>query len=144
MSFVRIGPKDLQAALFTLNLRTGQARQLTSYNADVAVKTGWSPDSRRILFSRDAYGQKPGISGNVMTVGHNGSRLRAVTHFRGGEVTAFAGSFSPDGRRVAYRREATNDYTLVLARRDGSHPTPILHSSTLKPRGIDWGPSPCR
>jgi Tol biopolymer transport system component len=143
VSFIRLGPKDPDAALFTLNVRTGRQRQLTPFNFDVAVKTGWSPNGRRIVFSRDAYNLKPGVSGNVMTISRKGHRLRKVTHFRGGDVNAFAGAYSPNGRNVIYRREATDDYSLVIARLDGSHRRTILHSSTLKPRFIDWGPTLC-
>jgi Tol biopolymer transport system component len=140
VSFVRVGPRETDAALFTVDLRTGRQRQLTPFSFDVAIKTGWSRNGRRILFSRDAYGAKPGVSGNVVTISRTGHRLRALTHYTGGAVTAFAGSFSPDGSRVVYRREATDDYRLVVADSRGRHRTTILHSSTLRPRFIDWGP----
>jgi Tol biopolymer transport system component len=143
VSFVRHGanPDETEAALFTLNLRTGRQRQLTPFAFNVASKTGWSPTGRRIVFSRDAYHLTPGVSGNVNTISRTGHRLREVTHFRGGDITAYAGSYSPDGRHVVYRREATDDYSLVVARSDGTHPRTILHSATLRPRGSDWGPA---
>lgn len=143
MSFVRSGPRGLQEALFTLDLRTGRERRLTSASFDVAIKTGWSPDSRWILFSRDAFHPKPGVSGNVMTISRDGVHLQTVTQYRGGDVTALAGSYAPDGREVVYRSEATNDYSLVIARRDGSLPNTIFHSSTMSPRNIDWGSASC-
>jgi TolB protein len=139
MSFVRLGPNDANAALFTLDLRSGRERQLTTASANVAIKTGWSPSSKRIVFSRDAYTPQPGVSGNVMTISATGGHLRPVTHYEGGDVSAFAGSYSPDGRWIIYRREATNDFSLVKVHPDGTNPTTIFHSTTLRPRFIDWG-----
>jgi Tol biopolymer transport system component len=143
ISFVRLGPGDTDAALFTLNLRTGKQRRLTPSSFDVAIKTGWSPNGRRILFSRDAYHLKPGVSGNVMSISRKGHRVRAVTHYRGGDVNGYAGSYSPDARHVVYRREATDKYSLIIARSDGTHAKSILTSSTLRPRFMDWGPTSC-
>ena len=140
MSFVRLGPNDANAALFKLDLRSGRERQLTTASANVAIKTGWSPDSKRIVFSRDAYTPQPGVSGNVMTISATGGHLRPVTQYEGGDVSAFAGSYSPDGRWIIYRREATNDFSLVKVHPDGTNPTTIFHSTTLRPRGSDWGP----
>jgi len=141
MSFVRLGPNDANAALFTLDLRSGRERQLTTASANVAIKTGWSPDSKRIVFSRDAFTPQPGVSGNVMTISATRGHLRPVTHYEGGDVSAFAGSYSPDGRWIIYRREATNDFSLVKVHPEGTNPTTIFHSTTLRPRFIDWGPS---
>ena len=141
MSFVRLGPNDGDAALFTMDLRSGHTKQLTPAKADVAIQTGWSPNGQRIVFSQDAYFAKPGVSGNVMTISRGGRHLRAVTHYAGGEVTGFAGSYSPDARWIIYRQEKTSDFSLVKVHPDGSDPTVIFHSTTLRPRFIDWGPA---
>jgi Tol biopolymer transport system component len=143
MSFVRQGPNETDSALFTLDLRSGRTKQLTPTSADVAIKTGWSPNGHRIVFSRDAYSAKPGVSGNVMTISRRGHHLRAVTHYEGGDVSAFAGSYSPDGRWIVYRQEKSNDFSLIKIHPDGSGATTIFHSTTMRPRYIDWGPSSC-
>jgi Tol biopolymer transport system component len=142
LSFVRLGEQDGKSALMVLNLKTGKVRQLTPFSADVAIKTGWAPNSKRIGFSRDAYSLKDGISANIVTVKPDGTGRRKVTSYAGGKVHAFFGSYSPDGQWIVYREEHTDRWPLMLVRPDGSDAHPILEVDGLRPRGTDWGTGP--
>jgi Tol biopolymer transport system component len=114
-------------------------RQLTSYSLDVGVKHDWAPDSSRIAIITHADRQPAGTSANVATLRPDGSGLRMLTHFSGGVVQAFTGSYSPDGRWITYRLEDHGMFALNKLRADGGgHPQQILSLPT-PPRYIDWG-----
>jgi len=140
LSIVRLGPAETDAALVTIDLASGREKQLTSYDADVAIKTAWSPNGRRIVFTRDAWHPKPGISPNIWTIGRNGHAKQAVTHFRGGDVKAVAGSYSPHGRWIVFRREDPTGAGLWIIRPNGRQAQPIFTDPDVIPRYIDWGP----
>jgi Tol biopolymer transport system component len=140
LSVIRLGPSPTDAALITVDLATGREKQLTRYDADVAIKTGWSPNSRRIVFTRDAFTAKPGISPNIWTIGRNGHAKHAVTRFSGGDVKAIAGSYSPDGRWIVFRREEPSGAGLWIIRPNGRQAKLIFTDPDVIPRYIDWGP----
>lgn len=140
MSFVRVrNDDDAQAALFTIDLRMSKEKQLTPFGFNVAVKQSWSPDGRRIVFSRDYHLPQPGISGNVTTIAPSGRHLRSVTTYAGGEVHAAAGTYSPDGRWIVFREQGPDRSRLMVVHPDGSGARSILEVPGLVPRFIDWG-----
>jgi Tol biopolymer transport system component len=140
LSFIRQAGGEFDSALMTMDLSSGDVTQVTPFSADVAVKQGWSPDGRRLTFSRNAWEPKEGVSGNVMTIRPDGTRQHAVTSYTGGKVNAFVGSYSPDGRWIVYREENGDRTPLMVVRPDGSGAHPILEVDGLRPRYIDWGP----
>ena len=142
LSFVRLGPHPTDAALMVMDLSTGKVTRLTPFAEDVAVKVAWAPNSKRLAYSRDAYEAKDGISGNVMSIRPDGTRRHAVTVYSGGNVTAFTGSYSPDGRWILYREEHADRWPLMVIRPDGSDAHPILEVDGLRPRGNDWSTGP--
>lgn len=82
---------------------------------------------------------EPGQSANVATIRPDGSGLRMLTNFRGGEVNAVTGSYSPDGRWIVYRLTDHGSFALSKLPAHGGQPRPIL-SLPVAPRYIDWGP----
>jgi len=76
---------------------------------------------------------------NLATLRPDGTGLRFLTHFSGGEVNAFAGSYAPSGRRIASRCEDHGRYGLYTMRPDGTHLRAVLPLSADRPRYIDWG-----
>ena len=143
VSFVRLsdGTDDGPAALFVQDLATGRERQLTSYAANVAIKQDWSPDGRRIGFTRDGYDRPPGANSNVVAISRSGRDQDEVTDFTDGVTQAFFGSYSPEGRWIVIRREDGDDHSLVKIRPNGTHPKTILSVPGFTPRYIAWGPA---
>jgi Tol biopolymer transport system component len=141
ISFVGVpnGQWEVEQALFTSRLDGRHVRQLTPFSSEVAIKQDWAPDGRRLVFTTNADFVVPGGSANLATIRPDGSGMRSLTHFSGGEVNAFAGSYSPSGKRIAFRYEDHGRYGLYTVRTDGSHPRPVLPLSVDRPRYIDWG-----
>jgi Tol biopolymer transport system component len=143
VSFVRITIADeTQSALFTVDLRSGRERQLTPFSEDVAIKQAWSPDGRRLTYTRAGYQHLPGISSNVVTIRRNGSGAHQVTSLTGGDSNAFTGSYSPDGQWIVYRLETPTSASLVKVHPWGGEPVTIFDIDGVRPRFIDWGPAP--
>ena len=116
--------------------------QVTPYDFDVAVKQDWSPDGERLVFTQYGDQHIPGVSANIATIRPDGTSLRVLTHFQGGDVQVFAGSYSPNGRWIVFRLEDHGLFGLFKMRPDGSHVTTILPLSSFRPSFIDWGARP--
>jgi Tol biopolymer transport system component len=129
-------------ALMTSAINGGPARQLTPFSFDVGSKLDWSPDGRRLGFIHNANFAIPGQSANIATIRADGTDLRFLTRYSGGEVNAFFGSYSPDGRWIVFRLEDHGRFGLYKMRPDGSHLKAILPLSSFAPRFIDWGARP--
>lgn len=69
----------------------------------------------------------------------DGSDLHLI-HSGDPAVSAFAGSYSPDGKYIVFRLQDHGSFALMQMRSDGSHLKQILGFSSFKPRLIDWGP----
>ena len=139
LSYIDFNATSFGSALYTSGLDGGNPFQLTPFDFDVAIKHDWAPDGERLVFTANGDSHKPGISSNIATIRPNGTGLRYLTHYRGGDVNAFVGSYSPDGRSIVFRFEDHGQYGLYTIRTDGSHRHVILPLSNFKPRFIDWG-----
>jgi len=126
-------------ALFRSNIDGTDVSQLTPFKF-VSIKHDWEPSGRRVLFSFNADTGDPTISTNIATINPDGTHVRVLTHYQGGAVNAFAGSYSPDGRWIVLRFEDHGTYSLYKMLPDGSHLTLIIDLGSLKPRLTDWGP----
>jgi len=142
LSFVSLNGQPAGAALFTSNLAGTKLFQVTPYEFDVAVKQDWSPDGTHLVFTQ--YGDEPipGVSANIATIRPDGTHLRLLTHYQGGDVKAFAGSYSPNGRWIVFRLEDHGLFGLFKMHPDGSDVTTILPLSSFRPGFIDWGARP--
>jgi Tol biopolymer transport system component len=142
LTFVRIKEPEKQQALFAVGRDGKGLRQLTPYSWDVAVKHDWSPDGKRIVLTTNADFVRPTESANLVVIRPDGSDARQLTHFKGGEQSAFAGSFSPDGKHIVFRLEQGLKYALATIDLNGNNMRPLTKPSVDKPRGIDWGTHP--
>lgn len=138
ISFVRVRVPDKEQALFSMRADGSRLGQLTPYSLDVGIKHDWAPDGSRIAIIANADHQPAGTSANVATIRPNGSGLRMLTNYRGGEVNALTGSYSPDGYWIAYRLEDHGQFSLMKLPAHGGRPKRIL-SLPVAPRHIDWG-----
>lgn len=147
VSFIRFdNGVEFQQALTTADLDGSGQRDLVPPSFDVAVKTGWSPDNQRIVFTREANPDPVTglLEANVVTIAADGTRPRNLTDYQGGRLSAFAGSYSPDGRWIVYRLQdnQTGRSGLWKMWTDGTHRTLIFSQPGLTARFIDWSAAP--
>jgi Tol biopolymer transport system component len=141
ITFVRIKKDHDLQALFAVRPDGSGLRQLTPYSWEVAVKHDWSPDGKQILLTTNADFVVPGGSANMVTVKPDGSGKKQLTNFTGGSKNAFAGSFSPDGKKVVFRLEDGEKYSVAVINLATRQITRLTTSSE-KPRFLDWGTHP--
>jgi Tol biopolymer transport system component len=137
VTFVRRKVEGEMQALFAVDIDGTGLHKLVPYRFNVFIKHDWAPDGESIVFSSPIDGQA-----NVYTIEPDGSermRLMDVQRGRG----AIAGSYSPDGRFIAFRWEdpSRGVYRLMKMRSDGSHRSTVT-TAPIGPRFIDWGPAP--
>jgi Tol biopolymer transport system component len=129
-------------ALSTANIDGTNPQQLTPFEFGVAAKQDWAPGGRHLVFTKNGIGHPPGVSANIATIRPDGTDLRFLTHYEGGDVEAVGGSYSPDGRWIVFRLVDHGSFGLYKMRPDGSHMKAILPLSEFRPSFIAWGPRP--
>jgi Tol biopolymer transport system component len=137
-----VGPPprfDSAKGLFTVNISGSNLSQLMPFTSDIAIKQDWAPNGRHIVLGTNANFFIPGESANIATIRPDGTGLRYLTNYTGGDVNAFVGSYSPDGRYIVFRLEDHGSYALFRMNADGSDLRLIFGFSNFRPRGIDWG-----
>ena len=142
LSFLGSNGNPDGSALFTSNTDGSNVFQVTPYSFNVAAKQDWAPDGQHLTFTKDGGLLKPGVSANIATIQPDGTHLRFLTHYEGGDVSAFVGSYSPDGKWIVLRLNDHGLFGLFKMRPDGTHLTTIIPLSSFRPRFIDWGARP--
>jgi Tol biopolymer transport system component len=141
VAFMDFNGEPFGQALFTSRINGSTPFQLTPFSFNVGFRLDWSPDGRRLAFIHNVDLSDPTYSVNIATIRPDRSGLRFVTDFRDSQVRALFGSYSPDGRWIAFRFEDHGRFGLYMVRPDGTNLRPILGLSDFAPRFIDWGPS---
>jgi Tol biopolymer transport system component len=142
LSFLTSTGQPGETALFTSDIDGSNMFQVTPFSFDVAVKQDWAPDGHHLVFTKDGDVHLPGVSANIATIRPDGTHLHFVTHYKGGDVNAIAGSYSPDGHWIVFRINAPGGFGLFKIHPDGTDLTTILPFSSLRPGFIDWGAQP--
>jgi Tol biopolymer transport system component len=126
-------------ALFTASLDGSNVFRVTPYMG-VGFKQDWAPDGRHIVITTHVDSPR---SANVATIRPDGSHLRMLTHYKGGEKGALAGSYSPNGRWIAFRFENSKreKFRLYKMRPNGTH-RKLIRRFPFATSFIDWGPRP--
>jgi Tol biopolymer transport system component len=133
---------EFRQALVVSNADGTAPHRLTPYSFDVGIKQAWSPDGRQLVFTKDANAIDGGpLEANVAVINADGTGLHVLTDYQGGRFSAFAGSFSPNGRWIVYRLQDNEAGTSALWKMwsDGTHRQKIFEQDGLRARGIDWG-----
>jgi len=125
-------------ALFVADSSGGGASRLAA--ADFGPLS-WSPDGRRIAFSRPANGETGET--HVFTVGADGSNLVDLTAREG--FSDDTPAWSPDGKHIAYTNYYTphsqfRPYEIEMMRPDGSGRTVIAANPLAHLYGPSWSP----
>jgi len=140
LTFVGFNGQPFGQGLIRTSIRGQHPKLLLPYATDVAVKHDWAPDGHRIVFTNNA--DRTNRAANIGTITAGGTGLRWLTHLHDPAVRAYAGSYSPDGRWIAYRLENHGRYSLMRMHPDGSDKQVIRRFADIPPRFIDWGPTP--
>jgi dipeptidyl aminopeptidase/acylaminoacyl peptidase len=110
-----------QGDVFLMNADGTNRRQLHATRKLEGV-AGWSPDGRKILFTR--FNDSSGRNADVFVMNADGTNIRRLAQ-------GVAGSWSPNGKRIVY----TNSLQLRIMNADGSHKRKIRSAGVWDP---DW------
>jgi len=134
VTFVRMKVEGELQALFAVNIDATNVRKLVPYRFNVFIKHDWAPDGGHIVLTSPIKGQA-----NVYTIAPDGSDRVQVTHVLP-DWGAIAGSYSPNGRWIAFRWENSSIgvYRLAKMRPNGNHRS-IITTAPIGERFADWG-----
>ena len=143
VTFVRVEKADALQALFAVDLNGSNLRMLVPFSFEVGTKQDWAPGGDHIVFTVDA-DSPGGLFPNVATIRPDGTDMQMLTHVHRAGVRALAGSYSPNGRWIAFKivNDNTGTYKLMKMHPDGSDRTLIASLPFSPPFQIDWGPQP--
>lgn len=123
------------SAVFAVDLATHHQRRLTPWSLDAGDGPDWAPDSSKILFRSH---ENINNQGDYYTVKPDGSALARLTRFEG--TGLYSASWSPDGKFIAFARDAdTGAPDVFTMRADGSSPAPVTTGPAWD-SAPDWGP----
>jgi hypothetical protein len=122
-----VGQEDFKNFVGTLDARGRTVK------VPLAGDVDWSPDSRRIVYTRM---ETPTSQGEIWVANTDGSEARMIA---AGAAPVAWPDWSPDGQRIAYTGlSTTGKSTLHVVGADGSGDTEITHGP--QERFPDWSP----
>jgi TolB protein len=131
-----------QSAIYKVRTAGSDPVELTRWPLNANNPT-WSPDGTSILFNSHNEPQA-GQDANLYTVHADGTHLRQLTHYRGGRLNAYAGSWSPDSNKIVYQLRGTTSSgqpvdQLFTADADGTHQQQLTHlADGMDPSNPSW------
>jgi Tol biopolymer transport system component len=134
LAFASVDPETRLSEIVSINVDGSDVRRLTAGSFD--TQAAWSPDGKRLAFTRFSVTQ---ATGGVWVVSSDGSGLR--------EVAAFAEqpAWSPDGKRLAFARIAREGQDrsqdgIYIADAEGGEPRRLTDAGADPDRGPAWSP----
>jgi Tol biopolymer transport system component len=115
-------PSDATGQLFTINVDGSEKLLLLSVPEPVQP-AGWSPNGVKILFTR--FHSATGGGADVYVMNADGTNVRRLAH-------GYAGSWSPDGRKIVYTATAGST-SLRIMNADGSEKRRIASGPAADP-----------
>jgi Tol biopolymer transport system component len=106
--------------LFILDIETGEARPLTSFDREEnrrLEKPAWGKDGRTIYFAWQAQGEA-GVNLEIFAIQTDGSGLRQLTDAEG---YSFDLALSPDGQQIAFVSSRLSEPNLYMMDTDGGN-----------------------
>jgi TolB protein len=104
--------------IFVMNADGSDVTQITDNELDDELPA-WSPDGRRIVFSRDYDPIRGRVDLDLLTIRSDGRRERILTNTRG--VQEYGPNWSPNGRMIAFVSELGGDGEIWTMNRRGSN-----------------------
>lgn len=122
-------------ALWVMNQDGSRRRTLgpAYYSESGGPGPSWSPDGRRLVFTRNPDVHR--LASAIYTVSVDGTGLRRLTPERFAEAPAW----SPDGTHIAFTSEVTNEYELLVMRPDGTHRRRLTRNDDVE-ESFAWSP----
>ncbi|MFH7041538.1 hypothetical protein ABT392_04375 [Paucibacter sp. JuS9] len=125
------GETERAPHLYLMKPDGSEQRRLPIASLKTSAGASWSPDSRRLVFSR----QVDGKGAELFIVDRDGSNERRLTQDSAQDIHNGSPSFSPDGQWIAFYSDAgKGSAQLQLIRPDGSE------RRTLRAEGKNWYP----
>ena len=124
--------------------RGGHLRILTR-NDDDDVEPAWSPDRRRIAYSRIVPGEDGVDRGSLRVIGADGSNDRVLAD--AGQLDDSSPAWSPDGKQIAFvRRDPAGGWmgTLDVLTVASGEIQVLVNDPPLQPGRISWSPDGSR
>jgi Tol biopolymer transport system component len=120
-------------ALRTSRLATGRQRMVTRLGGRFSIGPSWSKRGGRLALT--VHGALSDVA-DLIVVGRDGRRRRLVDR---AAASYQVPQWSPDGRRLAYIRNAADDSSIWVARANGGRR--VLQRHVLdNPRSLSWSP----
>lgn len=120
------------SALFELDLRSNQTRQLTqSVNASIDTGPSYAPDGSRLVFESDREGSQ-----QLYVMNANGSGMRRISFANGRYSTPV---WSPRGDYIAFTKQTSGRFLIGVMRPDGSGER--ILSEGYHNEGPTWAPN---
>ena len=124
-------------AFFIIEVDGTGLRQLTPWSLNAGGRPDWSPDGKLILFRTISTSNRH--HGNLHTIHPDGTGLRKLTNYPAPK-TVLNGSFSPDGKWIAFSRFTDGPYPAVYVMRlDGTGVRRVTSNAGVY--DLDWGPA---
>lgn len=128
-------------SLWTVNADGTGLHQILAPGRRPGGRPDWSPDGKTILFRTHPGDDPSGYGANLYTIHPDGSHLRQLTHYTGGE-RVLEGSYSPDGREIVFgtSHDAVGGSLpdLFVMDVDGTHVRPLTRTRNFE-SDSDWG-----
>lgn len=122
--------------LYVVNRTTKEQKIVAEGSINAPIS--WSPDSRRIAYSRSTRGAHGSILNDLYLVDADGRNRRRLTHSR----RAFAPAFAPDGQRLAFiGSERGTGNIFVLDLRTGKETQLTRFTGDVQLSGLRWHPT---
>ena len=124
-------------AFFIIGVDGTGLRQLTPWSLNAGGRPDWSPDGKLILFRTISTSNRH--HGNLHTIRPDGTGLKKLTNYPAPK-TVLNGSFSPDGKWIAFSRFTDGPYPAVYVMRlDGTGLHRVTSNTGIY--DLDWGPA---
>lgn len=139
ITYVRVlGPWGGNQALMSVGIDGTGLKRLTPPSLEVGIHHDWSPDGKLIVFTAPG-DPTPGQSANLWVMRPDGSHRRNLTRYTHGAANAYAGSFSPDGKWIVFRKEDARGFHLTRIHPDGTGLRVISNNTGVPQRSSSWG-----
>lgn len=135
-----VSERDNDSEIYVMNA-DGSDQQRLTHQPGVDGHPHWSPDGRRIIFNSaratpDLKAKGSPLLIEVYTMNADGSDVKKITNFK--TICTFP-VYSPDGRKIVFRRDVGRNSEIFVANVDGTNPVNVSNSPAFD-GWVAWSP----